>query len=187
MWRARSDRGGVQSLKAWLTRWAPGAIGQGQSQSQLPQESLRPTGYVPFTGRPEPADSECNAKRCRFEGPPPHSVAGGSGRSRMRAPHESLPNIRWYASRVSLGATRYGGRHSPIANRGFQLVSVWENPKQHQYVARFPAVGNPSSPPGRSRWAELPAAALINRRPYQTTPQTAQSGRRPMRIRRKSA
>ena len=66
--RARRDRGGVQSLRAWLTRWAPGAIGQGQSQSRLPQECLRPLGFGPLTGRPEPATSECSAPGRRFEG-----------------------------------------------------------------------------------------------------------------------
>ena len=65
--RARRDRGGVQSLRAWLTRWAPGAIGQGQSQSRLPQECLRPLGFGPLTGRPEPATGECSAPARRFE------------------------------------------------------------------------------------------------------------------------
>ena len=68
--RARRDRGGVQSLRAWLTRWAPDAIGQGQSQSRLPQECLRPLGFGPLTGRLEPATCICSAPAGRFEGPP---------------------------------------------------------------------------------------------------------------------
>ena len=86
--RARRDRGGVQSLRAWLTRWAPDAIGQDQSQSQLPQECLRPLGFGPLTGRPEPASDECSAPAARFEAlrhPAGHRSSAGEPATEVRA------------------------------------------------------------------------------------------------------
>jgi hypothetical protein len=85
-----------------------------------------------------------------------------------------LPNILWYASRISLGETRYGSRAGPTTNKGFQLVNVWKNYSNINVIAGFSTLrilprrpGSPVTRRARGRSPARPPARPLPR-PYCT-------------------